>query len=200
MAKSNLYTGTGDTGLTSLVTGQRVNKECQRLEAYGTLDELSSHLGSIIACTDCPTDDRHTLLQVQNLLFDLGAYLATLPQPGTKPNVARLTPNHITAIETRIDTLDTLTPTLRCFILPGGTPLAATTHIARTVCRRAERRIISLSRNEYVDPQLIKYINRLSDYLFILARYINHLAGVEDTPWKKTDSTQKTLARNHAHH
>lgn len=190
MAKSNLYTGTGDNGMTSLVTGQRVPKECARLEAYGTLDELSSHLGCVLSDPHCPAEDKTCLTQVQNMLFNLGGYLACSYSQEEQTPAWGLTPKHIETLEHRIDTLDASTPRIHAFVLPGGTPQSAMTHVARTVCRRAERRIFALARQEYVDPALLKYINRLSDYLFILARHLNHAAGVEEITWHKdTDKT-----------
>ena len=185
MAKSNLYTGGGDTGLTSLVGGERVSKFSTRLEAYGTLDEFSSQLGVVLSHPDCPDEQHRYLLAIQNMLFNLGGYLASAVPEGQQPPAWGLTPQHIAELEHHIDTLDEATPKIRAFVLPGGSLLAAHTHVARTVCRRAERRILALAADQYVDPLLIKYINRLSDYLFILARYINHRAGVAEITWQK---------------
>lgn len=185
MSKSALYTGGGDAGKTSLVGGQRIEKDAIRLEAYGTLDEFSSQLGVVLSQPDCPPLQKKNLLQIQNMLFNLGGYLASLPEEGTQPTAWGLTAEHIATVEGWIDALDAATPKVRAFVLPGGTPTAAFAHVARTVCRRAERRIITLAKNEYVDPQLLKYINRLSDYLFILARNLNTEAGVEEITWKK---------------
>lgn len=184
-SKSNLYTGGGDSGMTSLVGGQRVPKNSPRLEAYGTVDEFSSFLGVVLSDPVCPPEIRVTLLGVQNMLFNLGGYLATRPEAGTEPAAWGLTSDHIARLEKDIDTLDAATPKIRAFVLPGGTPLAAHTHVARTVCRRAERRILDLATDEYVDPLLLKYFNRLSDYLFILARYLNHKGGVAEIIWQK---------------
>lgn len=184
-SKSNLYTGGGDAGMTSLVGGQRVPKNSLRLEAYGTVDEFSSFLGVVLSDAACPPEIRTTLLGVQNMLFNLGGYLATRPEPGTQPAAWGLTADHVARLERDIDTLDGATPKIRAFVLPGGTPLAAHTHVARTVCRRAERRILDLAAEEYVDPLLLKYFNRLSDYLFILARYLNHKGGVAEIIWQK---------------
>ena len=185
MAKSNLYTGTGDAGTTSLVGGQRIEKFAPRLEAYGTLDEFSSFLGAVLSDPDCPEDQRHNLQRVQNMLFNLGGYLASAVPEGEKPAAWGMTDEEIKRVETWIDALDEATPKVRAFILPGGTPLSARAHIARSVCRRAERRILALAAQEYVDPALIKYVNRLSDYLFILARYFNHIQGVQEITWHK---------------
>lgn len=185
MAKSYLYTRTGDTGTTSLVGGVRIPKSCLRLDAYGTLDEFSSFLGAVASNTECPEIYRNQIIQVQNILFDLGAYLATEVESGTEPHVTTLRQEQISMLEKWIDSLDEATPPIHAFVLPGGNPLSSQTHIARAVCRRAERCICALAANEYVDPLLSAYINRLSDYLFILARHFNHLAGVEEIIWNK---------------
>lgn len=185
MTKSALYTRTGDTGTTSLVGGARAPKDCPRLEAYGTLDEFSSFLGCVLSDSLCPEDIRRQLLEVQNMLFNVGGYLACEVKEGDRPSVWVLCDSHITELEGWIDALDAATPKVNAFVLPGGCMLAARTHVARAVCRRAERRIIALSSLEYVDPMLIRYVNRLSDYLFILARYFNHEAGVEEIIWRQ---------------
>lgn len=183
MPKSNLYTRTGDTGTTSLVGGQRVSKTSPRLEAYGTLDEFSATLGIILSSADCPADIRRYLHTIQNTLFYAGAYLAT-DSPAEQPaTLTGLTDTQIQQLEENIDTLDALTPPLKAFVLPGGTPLAAHAHLARTVCRRAEREILRLDALQSVDPRVIRYLNRLSDYLFILARYFNHLADTPEITW-----------------
>lgn len=185
MPKSNLYTRTGDNGTTSLVGGERVRKDSLRLEAYGTLDEFSATLGCILSDPGCPEEIRGQLLEVQNMLFNLGCYLATSVKDGETPAVAGLGEEDTARLEGWIDALDEQTPKIRAFVLPGGCMLSARTHVARTVCRRSERRIISLAEAEYVSPALLEYINRLSDYLFILARYFNFLQGVEEIVWKK---------------
>lgn len=194
MKKSNLYTRTGDQGTTSLVGGTRARKNSTRLEAYGTLDEFSSHLGCVLSHKDCPPDEKNFLLGVQNMLFNLGGYLAsespsaeeaTASDPDALPPVWGLTQDDLSRLESHIDSLDAETPKVNAFVLPGGTELSAMTHVARTVCRRAERKIVTLSETDYVDPLLLSYMNRLSDYLFILARYFNHLAGVEEIIWHK---------------
>lgn len=181
--KSNIYTRTGDAGTTSLVDGSRVRKDNVRLEAYGTLDEFSSFLGVVLSAPDCPPESHRQLLTIQNRLFDIGAYLAT-PSNGTETPAVRNLDKEIEDIEHWIDAIDAEVPKLRAFILPGGSQLSAHAHVARTVCRRAERRILSLAAQEYVDPTLIKYVNRLSDYLFILARYLNHKAGIAEITWQ----------------
>ncbi|MCM1290806.1 MAG: cob(I)yrinic acid a,c-diamide adenosyltransferase [Prevotella sp.] len=183
MEKSNLYTRTGDMGTTSLVGGERVNKDSLRLEAYGTIDEFSAHLGMLTARKDTPQNIRNQILKIQNMMFCLGAYLATQPQPGTQPEVNNLTTEDVKELEGWIDRLDAETPKIRAFVLPGGTETAVFAHIARTVCRRAERAILRLSHQEYISPTLLGYINRLSDYLFILSRYINHKSGQTEVIW-----------------
>ena len=185
MPKSNIYTRTGDSGQTSLVGGSRIAKDSVRLDAYGTLDEFSSFLGTITSHPDCDPEENANLSEVQNMLFNIGCYLATAVEEGTTPCIGSLTIEDINKIESWIDSLDEKVPPLKAFVLPGGSPLAANAHVARTVCRRAERRIITLSNIEFVDPLVISYLNRLSDYLFVLARYFNHKAGVAEITWRK---------------
>lgn len=185
MEKSRLYTGTGDNGTTSLVGGQRVKKNSVRLEAYGTCDEFSASLGAVVSAAECPPDVKVQLLKVQNMLFNIGGYLACDVPEGEKPAAWGLDASSIAELEGWIDALDAATPKVNAFVLPGGTPLSAKAHIARTVCRRAERRILDLAETSYVDPALLRYVNRLSDYLFIAARYFNHLAGVDEILWQK---------------
>lgn len=191
--KSQLYTRTGDQGMTSLVGGERVKKNSERLEAYGTIDELSSCLGSIVSDAKCNTEVKGQLLEVQNELFNIGGYLATATRKMTdKPSLdqEKDAPSPVDAaklqdLEGWIDTLDEQTPKIRAFVLPGGCEVASKAHVARTVCRRAERRILDLSEKEYVDINVIRYINRLSDYLFIAARYFNFMQGEEEIVWRK---------------
>lgn len=187
MTKSRLYTGTGDAGTTSLVGGTRVKKNSVRLEAYGTLDEFSSFLGCVLSDPQCPKEAKKQLLDVQNMLFNLGGYLASEVPDGETPAAWGLTLRHIERLEGWIDALDEQTPKVNAFVLPGGCMLAARAHVARTVCRRAERRILALAEEAYVDPNLLRYLNRLSDYLFILARLFNFVAGVDEITWHKED-------------
>lgn len=187
MAKSMLYTRTGDAGTTSLVGGERVLKNCLRLDSYGEIDELSSWLGVAAADPACPAAIREELQQVQNELFNIGCYLATAVAPGSTPECPSLSDgSKIEKIEKGIDRLDEATPKIRAFVLPGGSQTAGWLHLGRTVCRRAERVLHALASEEYVDPAVLKYINRLSDYLFIAARYANHEAGVEEITWKQS--------------
>ena len=190
MKKSMLYTRTGDSGLTSLVGGTRVPKNCIRVNAYGTVDELSAHLGLVRAHLEAlPQEcgmDVSLLAQVMGKMFCIGAYLATPAAPdGTGPEECKgVTDEDIAALESGIDRLDAEVPQQRSFILPGGTIAAAHAHVARTVCRRAEREVLTLaSSGEPVLDIVLRYLNRLSDYLYILARALNHRASTPDIPW-----------------
>lgn len=181
--KSRLYTRTGDNGTTSLVGGKRVSKDSLRLEAYGTIDELNSWLGLLPASSAIDSENRQILLDIQNRLFDIGAILATEPESTWQP--APFPTEAIETLEAAIDAVDERLEPMRCFILPGGHPDAARAHIARTVARRAERRIISLAAAEAVDPAVVRYVNRLSDFLFALARYINKVNDISDIPFRR---------------
>lgn len=181
--KSCLYTGTGDNGTTSLVGGERISKVCTRLEAYGTVDEFSSFLGVVLSNTHCPINLKEQLLEIQNRLFDAGCYLATAVKSNDKPSCNGIGVDAVERLENWIDAIDEETPKIRAFVLPGGCELAAHCHVARTVCRRAERRILELAIEEYVDPVMIRWFNRLSDYLFIAARYLNHIEGIAEITW-----------------
>lgn len=187
--KSCLYTGTGDDGTTSLVGGERISKVSSRLEAYGTVDEFSSFLGVVLSDSHCPSDLKENLLLIQNRLFDAGCYLATSVKNGESPSCAGIGSDAVEKLEAWIDDLDEHTPKIRAFVLPGGSELAARCHVARSVCRRAERRILELGICEYVDPMLIKWFNRLSDYLFIAARYINNTQGIPEITWVPASKT-----------
>ncbi|MDE6513727.1 MAG: cob(I)yrinic acid a,c-diamide adenosyltransferase [Muribaculaceae bacterium] len=173
-----IYTKTGDAGQTSIVGGQRLPKDAARIEAYGTIDELSSHLGLLAADPATLEPERTLLLKVQNILFNIGGYLAGVPDPNVSAD-------DITRLETSIDAMDRLLPPLKNFILPGGSQLAAKAHIARTVCRRAERRIISTLPTLAVAPEVLAYINRLSDWLYTFARYCNVQAQIPENFWQK---------------
>jgi cob(I)alamin adenosyltransferase len=178
-----IYTKTGDSGDTSLFGGQRVPKDALRIEAYGTVDELNSMLG-IVRSDGAPEELDGILEAIQHDLFDLGADLAT-PRPASKVSVKRITAKDVQALERFIDGVDPKLKPLRSFILPGGSSIAARLHFARTVCRRAERVCVRLSRNEDIGEDVTVYLNRLSDLLFVLARYANVLAGVSETRWKQ---------------
>lgn len=183
--KSQLYTRTGDRGTTSLVNGTRIAKDSDRIEAYGTVDELSSALGVVAADPACPDEVSEQVRLIQNELFNVGCYLATAVEQGTEPKCMSIDEAKMVRLEGWIDALDEQTPKINAFVLPGGTPLAAHAHVARTICRRAERRILHLASEEYVDPAVIRYVNRLSDYLFIAARFINFIHGKEEITWRK---------------
>ena len=181
--KSRLYTRTGDKGETSLVGGTRVPKESPRLEAYGTVDELNSWLGLLATSPALDATAVAELQAIQNTLFDIGAALAT---EATSPWQPVLPAEGATAaIEAAIDRVDGELPPLREFVLPGGHADAARANVARTVARRAERRIIALSRTVAVEPFILRYMNRLSDYLFALGRYINVKSEIQEITWKK---------------
>ncbi len=184
MKKAIIYTRTGDAGTTSLVGGIRADKHSARLEAYGTLDELNSHLGILIANPETRPDETAFLTSVQNTLFDIGSYLACDPE-GTFTLPCGVTDETIRRLENRIDELDSALPRIKQFVLPGGTMLSAQCHVTRTVCRRAERRITSLNTEAPVEPAVMAYINRLSDYLFILARFNNIITGHPEIFWQK---------------
>jgi len=177
-----IYTKTGDAGDTSLFGGQRVPKDALRIEAYGTVDELNSMLG--LALAEGPDDaTRAALLDIQSQLFTLGADLAT-PRSVTRKEIRRIEARDSAWLEREIDRVDGRLKPLRSFILPGGSPLAARLHCARTVCRRAERVVVRLSRNEDVGEGMTMYLNRLSDLLFVLARHANQSSGVAEIRWK----------------
>ncbi|MCR4920406.1 MAG: cob(I)yrinic acid a,c-diamide adenosyltransferase [Bacteroidaceae bacterium] len=180
-----IYTKTGDQGQTSLVGGQRVSKTCQRLESYGTIDELCSHIGILITYCEQPAD-RTFLLSIQSALFVVGGYLATdNSQREVRPGNI-VTDEMVTAIEQEIDALQAVVPPLRLFILPGGSRASALAHVCRTVCRRAEREILRLAESgAEVDSRVTSYVNRLSDYFFVLARKLNADAGIEDVVWTR---------------
>ncbi len=189
MKKSFLYTRTGDEGMTSLVGGTRIAKHSPRVSAYGEVDELNAHIGLVRAYADmieAASDDSRLLQAVSARLFDIGSHLAT-PFPSGKEIPVVISDGDIRSLEDRIDYLDNLLPPQRTFILPGGCVASSEAHVARTVCRRAERAILSFveESGERVEPRVLRYINRLSDYLFILARAMNHYNGVSDIPWEK---------------
>lgn len=175
-----IYTRTGDQGQTSLFGGARVAKNDARIEAYGTIDELNSFIG-VARTTPIPADNDRTLDQVQHDLFEIGAHLAS---PGTSrfPGVESA---RIEDLERAIDTMERDLPQLKNFILPGGSSGAAALHVCRTVCRRAERLVVALGDETDATRSTIAYLNRLSDYLFVAARFANLRAGVDDVPWTR---------------
>ncbi len=176
-----IYTKTGDKGETSLFGGGRVPKDDLRIEAYGTVDELNSLIGTVRVMNDAKKIDG-ILADIQDTLFVLGADLAT--PAGTKnASAPRVSGADIVSIERKIDELDALLDPLKSFILPGGSKAAAFLHHARTVCRRAERRVTSLRKQGGASEETLIYLNRLSDLLFVLARYSNKIGNIAETPW-----------------
>ena len=190
MKITKVYTRTGDKGMTSLVGGVRISKNDPRLEAYGTTDELSSHLGLLAAMmahdSNTLEEERQMLVRSQNNLFIIGSYLAIDQSQTPLYDFARLPDGETTLLEQRIDQLMATLPEKQGFVLPGGTISAAQCHVCRTVCRRAERRILELAQHARVDDYVLQYVNRLSDYLFVLAKIINFNAGQSEIIWQKT--------------
>ncbi|MBI4409954.1 MAG: cob(I)yrinic acid a,c-diamide adenosyltransferase [Gemmatimonadetes bacterium] len=180
-----IYTRTGDAGETGLFGGGRVPKAHPRVEAYGEVDELNAALGWVAAVTD-DAELRSRLARIQADLFAIGAHLATPDAaPGRKrPELPPLPEERVPEFERWIDEATSQLPELRVFILPGGSPAGAALHLARTICRRAERRVVALARAEAVQPSVLAYLNRLSDLLFVLARVANRRAGVDEITWE----------------
>lgn len=177
-----IYTKTGDKGQTSLLGGTRVAKHHMRIEAYGTVDEFNSWIGFL---RDGINDEhiKAVLVDTQDRLFTIGSSLASDPDK-SKVKIPHLSEEDITLLEKEIDIMDEALPEMKSFVLPGGHELVSRCHIARCVCRRAERRVIHLAENEKVDEIIIRYLNRLSDYLFMLARKLSHDLKATEVPWK----------------
>ena len=184
MKITKVYTKTGDKGETSIIGGIRVKKSCERLEAYGTVDELSSHLG-LLASMLPDGEDKDLIIRIQNNLFSVCSNLATDQSQTPLYDSAKLPDGEIEDLEQEVDKIMKLLPERQGFILPGGTQPAAQAHVCRTVCRRAERRIVALSEVAQISPETQQYINRLSDYLFVLAKKINFNAGMSEIIWQK---------------
>ncbi len=181
-----IYTKTGDKGSTSLIGGTKVPKNHIRIEAYGTVDELNSFIGllndHIAKDKDMPVN---TLREIQDRLFTIGSLLATDPDKHVKMPLPDLTEADVTLLEKEIDNMDRQVTPLKAFLLPGGDIAVSTAHIARCVCRRAERNCVNMAEKGLaIDTLVIKYLNRLSDYLFLVARYIAALKGIEEIEWK----------------
>lgn len=176
-----IYTKRGDTGQTSLLSGERVAKHHERIEAYGTIDELNSFVG-LLRSGKLDTNDNLFLIKIQNKLFNLGSNLA-IEKKSTNFKLPNLTNNDILVLEKEIDKIDTILPKLKNFVLPGGNQTVAYCHVCRSICRRAERLIVKLSANTDIDEQIIKYINRLSDYFFQLSRKIAFDLKLEEEIW-----------------
>ena len=183
MKITKVYTKTGDKGETSIIGGIRVKKSCERLEAYGTVDELSSHLG-LLASMLPDGEDKDLIIRIQNNLFSVCSNLATDQSQTPLYDSAKLPEGEIDVLEQEVDKIMNLLPERQGFILPGGTQAAAQAHVCRTVCRRAERRIVTLSEVAQISPETQQYVNRLSDYLFVLAKKINFNAGVSEITWQ----------------
>jgi cob(I)alamin adenosyltransferase len=190
LAINRVYTRSGDKGETSLVGGQRVSKDTLRIEAYGTVDELNAFVGIARSTTEelatahpplAPLDV--ILKRVQHELFNVGSILATLPED-VHPRQARVTAAEIAQLEAEIDKMNEGLPALRSFVLPGGCRLNAELHVCRTVCRRAERICVALARQEPVDGEVVGYLNRLSDALFVWSRWASHALGVAEILWE----------------
>jgi cob(I)alamin adenosyltransferase len=198
IALNRIYTRLGDAGETSLAGGQRVAKDSVRIEAYGTVDELNAVIGLAgVSCQEqCGQDARMGLLaaiirRVQHELFNLGSILATKPE-NVHPRQARITTAEIEQLEQAIDAMNEDLPPLRSFVLPGGTRLNAELHLARTVCRRAERLVVALAREEDVPAEAVQYLNRLSDAIFVWSRWANFVLHVPELLW---DPNQAASAR-----
>lgn len=177
-----IYTKTGDTGTTGLFGGGRVSKSHYRVEAYGTVDELNAYIG-MVRDQEVNQQRKAILVDIQNHLFSIGAEMATAHDAG-KARIPKLSEESITQLEKEIDQMEETLPAMRHFVLPGGHIATSFCHIARCVCRRAERLTVALDQKEAINPLTIKYLNRLSDYLFVLSRKVSQEVGAEEIPWK----------------
>jgi cob(I)alamin adenosyltransferase len=180
---SRISTRTGDDGTTGLADGKRVTKDDPRIEVIGAVDELNSALGLLLSET-LPDEVRIVITSVQHALFDLGGELSL-------PGHVALAESRVTELDAAVERYNAELPPLREFVLPGGTRAAALAHLARAVCRRAERQLVTLSRREAVQPAALGYLNRLSDLLFVLARTLNRRAGVEELLWQSSRSSNR---------
>jgi cob(I)alamin adenosyltransferase len=188
LALNRIYTKTGDQGQTHLAGGQRVSKDSARIECYGTVDELNAFTGmAAISAAESVPSLVPILRRVQHELFNLGSILATMPED-VHPNQARVTEIEIRQLETEIDRMNSVLAPLRSFVLPGGTRLNTELHACRTICRRAERIAVTLSREEPIPPEAVQYLNRLSDAFFVWSRWVNHVLGVAEVLWEPNQS------------
>lgn len=179
-----IYTKTGDQGKTSLIGGTKVLKSHLRIESYGTVDELNSYIG-LVSDMSSDASSKQMLKEIQDRLFTVGSSLACDPDKETKMKIPDLKESDVTLLESEIDKMNDALPEMKSFILPGGHPLVSTSHVARCVCRRAERICVHMQEEQlFIDPLVIKYINRLSDYLFVLSRHFAHQLRVQEIPWK----------------
>ncbi len=185
LALSRIYTKTGDQGETGLVGGQRVPKDAQRIEVFGTVDELNSFVGlARISARESGLNELESIFErVQHELFNLGSVLATLPQD-LHPKQPRITKETIERLEREIDRYNASLPSLRSFVLPGGSRICAELHVCRTVCRRAERTLVTMSHAEEIPIEAMLYLNRLSDAMFVWSRWVNQALGVEEALWQ----------------
>jgi cob(I)alamin adenosyltransferase len=181
-----IYTRTGDDGTTGLFGGDRVAKDDLRIESYGTVDELNAFMGKLIE-NDELNDHKVFFRRIQSDLFLIGSHLATIDEK-MRRKLPPLNSSSVGDFEAWMDKADESVPALKNFLLPGGHPSVADAHVARSVCRRAERRVVSLAKKEEVNPDIIIYLNRLSDLLFTAARLLSHLTNTEETPWKVENS------------
>jgi cob(I)alamin adenosyltransferase len=178
-----IYTKTGDKGLTSLIGGTRVPKSSLRIDCYGTVDELNSYVG-VLRDQEVNAPRREVLKEIQDRLFTIGAHLATDPAKGTHQRIPDLHAEDVALLETEMDRMDKVLAPLREFVLPGGHQAVSFGHVARCVCRRTERLVIQLSEESPVEDLVVMYLNRLSDYLFVLSRAMAHDLGVAEVTWK----------------
>ncbi len=185
LALNRIYTKTGDQGETGLVGGQRVSKDAQRIEVFGTVDELNSFVGLVrISAADHKLVELELIFErIQHELFNLGSVLATMPQD-LHPNQPRITKETIDQLEREIDLYNANLSPLRSFVLPGGTRICAELHVCRTICRRAERSLVTLSHNEEIPLEAMLYLNRLSDAMFVWSRWVNQALNVEEALWQ----------------
>lgn len=177
-----IYTKKGDTGTTSLIGGTKVPKHHIRIEAYGTVDELNSWIG-LIRDQQIDSDHKELLIEIQDRLFTIGSSLASDPEK-SKMKIPDLSEDDVMKLENEMDKMDEKLPEMRSFVLPGGHQTVSYCHITRCVCRRAERLSTHLAETSFVDPLVIKYLNRLSDYLFVLSRMLTQQLKANETPWK----------------
>jgi cob(I)alamin adenosyltransferase len=205
LAINRVYTRQGDQGETALAGGQRVPKDGLRIEAYGTVDELNSFVGTARATVaDLAAGEPRLavlgaiLLRVQHELFNLGSILATLPAD-VHSKQARVTDAEVAQLETEMDGMNEELPHLRSFVLPGGSRLNAELHICRTVCRRAERVAVALAREESIPPETVRYLNRLSDAMFVWSRWASHVADAPETLWEPNRAASGALRDNKEH-
>lgn len=197
LAINRVYTRRGDAGETSLAGGQRVAKDSPRIEAYGVVDELNAFVGAARSLIEAEPEGAplrplaEILLRVQHELFNLGSILATLPED-VHPKQARITEAEIARLEAEMDRMNETLPPLRSFVLPGGSRMDAELHICRTVCRRAERALVTLARERQVPEETVRYLNRLGDAFFVWSRWASHVTGAAETLWEPNRSSSGT--------